>query len=404
MSIKKLLKNSEGDTIVEVLISIAIISLVLTISYSLSNRSSQYIQQSQERGEAQKISEQQLELLRNYLQPTTDWEGSHYKCFDDGTPASGIPPKPTTLATKCNKGTKDNGQGRYKTAIVYDTTTNTYTVTTTWSSLTSAPQQTLALSYKLPAASLATIGTDPVCADDVDNDGDSKVDIDDPGCHPSDGDASNDDSYDAGYGSEADPPPNCAANRYLDISTNTCIHCPALFSAPAGPPDALTCSISITGSAQAYLNCVGDCFKTDPDFTNEVFWLSGGADTTVPGNGVTPPGNPANVTYSLIPTSGTYNITLNYFNAPAGGTCFPPPPGYSYHIKIDYPGGSTTADMPSYSTDNCKTLHTYTFSDLQFANQPTSTLKITWDNDYWRPGVNDVNFGLQSIVYEGTSP
>lgn len=160
MHIKRLFKNtkrftlseSKGDTMIEVLISIAIISLVLTISYALSNRNSQYIQQSQERGEAQKISEQQLELLRNYLTSDTDWNASHYLCFDDGDPATNTPPQPTTNIDDCNKGIQDNGVGRYNTIIAYDSTTATYTVNTAWSSLTSVPQQALAISYKLPAS------------------------------------------------------------------------------------------------------------------------------------------------------------------------------------------------------------------------------------------------------------
>ncbi|HEX5456625.1 MAG TPA: hypothetical protein VFW77_04675 [Candidatus Saccharimonadales bacterium] len=177
MPIKRIIKNKKGDTIVEVLIGIAVLGLVLSISYSLANRNTQYIQQSQERGEAQKISEAQLELLRNYLTPETDWSSAGYKCFNDNSP-----PQPTATAAQCQKGTRDSGVGRYRVRINYDSSTKTYTVNTTWSSLTSVPQQTLALSYKLPASALAPVGLGPACRDHLDNDGDTHVDLADPGC------------------------------------------------------------------------------------------------------------------------------------------------------------------------------------------------------------------------------
>lgn len=148
--LKKIIKDSKGDTIIEVLLSIAVISLVLVISYSLANRNSQYIQQSQEHGEAQKISEQQLELLRSYLTPDTDWGGSGFVCFNDASP-----PVPTTDPNDCNKGV----EGRYSVRITVtdsdgDGEGDTYTAHTNWSSLTSVADQSVELSYKLPASLL----------------------------------------------------------------------------------------------------------------------------------------------------------------------------------------------------------------------------------------------------------
>jgi type II secretory pathway pseudopilin PulG len=56
--------REQGDTIVEVLIVIAIISLVLGGAYASARRSFITTQQTQERGEAIKFTEQQLELLK----------------------------------------------------------------------------------------------------------------------------------------------------------------------------------------------------------------------------------------------------------------------------------------------------------------------------------------------------
>jgi type II secretory pathway pseudopilin PulG len=53
-----------GDTIVEVLIAMAVISLVLAGAFTTANRSSHNVRQAQERSEAIKYSEQQLEQLK----------------------------------------------------------------------------------------------------------------------------------------------------------------------------------------------------------------------------------------------------------------------------------------------------------------------------------------------------
>lgn len=163
-------ENQRGDTIVEVLISISILSLILTISYALSNRNTAYIRQSQERGEAQKISERQLELLRGYLTSETPWQSS-FRCFNDAG-------QPT--ADGCG-----NINGLYNIQISVDPDdAKTYTVTTTWSSLTgnTAPQN-LQLSYKLPVVGAFTGGPPtPACSDGGDNDGDGLIDLSDPNC------------------------------------------------------------------------------------------------------------------------------------------------------------------------------------------------------------------------------
>lgn len=56
--------NTRGDTIVEVLISIAVVSFVLGAAYVSANRSLQGSRQAQERAEATKLSEAQLERLQ----------------------------------------------------------------------------------------------------------------------------------------------------------------------------------------------------------------------------------------------------------------------------------------------------------------------------------------------------
>jgi hypothetical protein len=63
----KLFKNQRGDTIMEVLICVAVLSFVLSAAFALANRSSQANLQAGERGEAMKISESQVEKLKAFI-------------------------------------------------------------------------------------------------------------------------------------------------------------------------------------------------------------------------------------------------------------------------------------------------------------------------------------------------
>ena len=63
MLIKRL--NKTGDTIVEVLIAIAVISLVLGAGYVAANRSSTNIEVAEEHQIATTVAQTQLELLNN---------------------------------------------------------------------------------------------------------------------------------------------------------------------------------------------------------------------------------------------------------------------------------------------------------------------------------------------------
>jgi hypothetical protein len=64
--VKNLLKNHRGDTIVEVLIAITVLSFIMGASYTLANKSSLAVRQSQERGESFKLTETQIEKLKQY--------------------------------------------------------------------------------------------------------------------------------------------------------------------------------------------------------------------------------------------------------------------------------------------------------------------------------------------------
>lgn len=59
-------RSQKGDTIIEVLIALSIISAVIGISYASAGRSSNLGQQSQERSEALQLAQSQIELLRTH--------------------------------------------------------------------------------------------------------------------------------------------------------------------------------------------------------------------------------------------------------------------------------------------------------------------------------------------------
>ncbi|MCA9332321.1 prepilin-type N-terminal cleavage/methylation domain-containing protein [Candidatus Saccharibacteria bacterium] len=59
-------RRQSGDTIVEVMISLAVISMVIGLAYGIATRSLKQSQQSQERVEASKVAEGQLERLKGF--------------------------------------------------------------------------------------------------------------------------------------------------------------------------------------------------------------------------------------------------------------------------------------------------------------------------------------------------
>jgi Tfp pilus assembly protein PilV len=64
---KILSKQQAGETIVEVLISILVISVALSGAFAISNRSQKTVQANQERYQAQILANSQADLLKNYV-------------------------------------------------------------------------------------------------------------------------------------------------------------------------------------------------------------------------------------------------------------------------------------------------------------------------------------------------
>ncbi|HLZ15352.1 MAG TPA: hypothetical protein VKQ34_05200 [Candidatus Saccharimonadales bacterium] len=74
--------RERGDTIVEVLISVAVVSLILGGAYVVSNTSLQQTEAAQERGNALKLGESQIEQLKGVIATNPQ------AVFGPGAPAS----------------------------------------------------------------------------------------------------------------------------------------------------------------------------------------------------------------------------------------------------------------------------------------------------------------------------
>ena len=156
--------NQAGDTILEVLIAVAVLSLILTTSFTLANRSSQATRQAAERGEASKWAQSEIEELKYFL--STNLTGIPvfgYFCVNTpSAPSTNVPNivdvpvinsnninNPTifnAIPAGCRQGTDQ----RYATFIYRDATTpNTYTVYVRWDSVTGRGTDKISLIHRI---------------------------------------------------------------------------------------------------------------------------------------------------------------------------------------------------------------------------------------------------------------
>ncbi len=149
--------NERGDTIVEVMLSIAIIGMVLGASYATSTRALRAGRFAQEHTEALKLAESQLEKLKyvasvlpsaipappNIFDATA--AGATPFCLDNSAPPFAKVLKSTpTFATACTSGF-------YTTAVNYDNAGgDVFTVAVTWTTEGDSSQQgNVQIAYKL---------------------------------------------------------------------------------------------------------------------------------------------------------------------------------------------------------------------------------------------------------------
>src|SRR4030095_15717644 len=128
--------GSAGDTIVEVLLAVAIVSTVLAGAYVATSRSLANSRQAQERSEAAKFVEGQLEKLKTaFATDPTAFAAPGAFCMDD-TPA----PIPAGSAA-CTQG------GRYVLSI--ERAGNNFTARAVWDKFGGGPQEEVRIVYRL---------------------------------------------------------------------------------------------------------------------------------------------------------------------------------------------------------------------------------------------------------------
>lgn len=126
-------KNQRGDTIVEVLIGAAILSLALMTSYALSSISLHNGIAANQRQEALALAQSQVDLLayqkNNDTSFASDYQknGSHF-CINQDTTRSPATGSLTTTDLLC-----DGYNGTvYNIGVSYASSNQTFTITATW--------------------------------------------------------------------------------------------------------------------------------------------------------------------------------------------------------------------------------------------------------------------------------
>lgn len=155
--------NTRGDTIIEVLIAVVVLSVVLTTAYALATRSLKENQQTQEHNQALKVAESQIEALKAFYDnggtPPTNASGFCFKAdggivngFPGGVPSANLPDNLTVGGTgypaNCTQTLAQNGvctpadEGTcYFFAIRYNNSRQAYTATVRWDGVISDQDQ-----------------------------------------------------------------------------------------------------------------------------------------------------------------------------------------------------------------------------------------------------------------------
>jgi len=150
-----ILKQRRGDTIVEVLISLAIIGVVLGAAYTVNTRSFRTGQTAQERIEALKLAEGQIERIKYQADNDENFvtsykvatpSESNWFCFD----ASNVKQSDALVNPSCSGG----ANGIFTYGISYDPGSNPgaddqFVVTVYWEKLGGGPRQVVELRYRI---------------------------------------------------------------------------------------------------------------------------------------------------------------------------------------------------------------------------------------------------------------
>ncbi len=155
--------NQRGDTIVEVLIAVAVMSSVLAGAFTVSQKSVIAVRDSQERGEMLQTLQGQVEQVRSIAMQSTSVTDPIFAspdfCIDKTVPTPTRVNQPVTFdindLSSYSAGCTDINT-RYNVNVKYDSATSTFVFTGKWDGLNGLQKQSK-LSYRISPGVLTVI-------------------------------------------------------------------------------------------------------------------------------------------------------------------------------------------------------------------------------------------------------
>lgn len=151
----KMRLNTAGDTIVEVLLAVVVVGAVLTGAYVSSNQSLNADRASQERAEALKYVESQIDQVKaNVAAASAQPTGSGF-CFKQdgtiqvlpgGTPSSSAAADDFSKYTNCDPGSIPDG---YNLSVVRNSANDVYTVRARWTHVAGSNRDEIVMLYRV---------------------------------------------------------------------------------------------------------------------------------------------------------------------------------------------------------------------------------------------------------------
>lgn len=146
-------KNQRGDTIVEVLISIAVVSMILGGAYVTTNNSLRATRAAEERTAALKLVQGQLEFVKSMMSSDAGYAALQSApqnfCIVANTIATAQPSTPASSTAACQVGADGqpaSADPKYKLSI--SKVGNNFTILSTWDSIANTGQDSIQMSYR----------------------------------------------------------------------------------------------------------------------------------------------------------------------------------------------------------------------------------------------------------------
>lgn len=404
-----------GETIMEVLICVAIVGFMMTAAFTLSNENQATARASYERNMGVKVGETQLEKLRFYadrfdLPTTTDTGGKPFCINDNANSTQSVivfdnspsinPDADTDVAKYTGKksGTTDAANcydaasaGKYRYAVwppgTASTRTSNYLVTVRWESVTGSNIDNIEFYYEVYNTSNPLYragGPVPACRDGIDNDGDNSP------AHPSHSKGGIDYPADKGCTSPDDPDetnPACSDAINNDMAEDSDIDHPAdpgctgpEDTDEADPPE-IAGFPAVTRSGSNYID--DSCVSAETV-------VGDGADGCFKLGGSMYARRDVRLSYDMTVAArpGVVRLEIKYQEY---GDPTPAPVGYSYQVKLMGGGVDTTLNLPAAAPGSEQTFT----RNITFTSAP-QTLTIEWLNNAGSPG-GDPDLQINSI-------